>query len=240
MRLVSRLTHGPSYPSDRADAATVRIAGLEMPWRATVAITVTTLALLFDFSRTFIPEHIQDLGRLPEAIRFQALERVVVFGLVPLLVVVGVFRDRPAAYGLRLGDWRLGLALAIAGSAAMTPIVLWAAAEPSFREYYAFSATGLADMLVTNVLDLVPTEFLFRGFFMFAMIRAFGPIGVLIATMPFVFSHLGKPEFELFSTLLGGLVYGWLNWRTGSIVWSAAAHIYILTLILWAAGGGAP
>jgi membrane protease YdiL (CAAX protease family) len=209
-----------------------------MPWRVTVAITVTTLALLFDFSRTFIPEHIQDLGRLPEAIRYQALERVVVFGLVPLLVVVAVFRDRPAAYGVRLGDWRWGASLALLGCAVMTPIVVWAAAQPDFREYYAISSTDLGNLVVTHVLDLVPTEFLFRGFFMFAMLRAFGPVGVLIATMPFVFAHLGKPEFELFSTLVGGLAYGWLNWRTGSILWSAAAHVYILTLILWLVGPG--
>jgi membrane protease YdiL (CAAX protease family) len=237
MRVVTQFFTGPAYPPAAADLRTVRIAGLEMPWRATVAITVTTLALLLDFSRTFIPESIQDLGRLPEAIRIQAWERIVVFGLVPLIVVVGVFRDRPADYGLRLGDWRRGLALAAVGSAVMTPIVLWAATDPTFRAYYAISSAGLGDLLVTHVLDLFPTEYLFRGFFMFTMIRAFGPIGVLVATMPFVFAHLGKPEFELFSTLVGGLIYGWLNWRTGSIVWSAAAHVYILTLLLWAVGG---
>ena len=236
MRLVTQFFAGPAYPQSPADRRTVRIAGLEMPWRATVAITVTTFALLFDFSRTFIPESIQDLGRLPEAIRFQAWERVVVFGLVPIAVVVAVFRDRPSAYGMRLGDWRWGLGLAAAGAAIMTPIVLWAAGDPAFRAYYAISSTGLGDLVVTHVLDLVPTEFLFRGFVMFTLVRAFGPVGVLIATMPFVFAHLGKPEFELFSTLVGGLLYGWLNWRTGSIVWSAAAHVYILTLLLWAVG----
>lgn len=231
------LFDGPPYPPSAADLRTVRIAGLEMPLRASVAITVATFALLFDFSRTFIPESIQDLGRAPEAIRFQALERVVVFGLVPLLVVVFGFRDRPSNYGLRLGEWRLGLRLALAGAAVMTPIVLWAAAQHAFRDYYAISSTGVGDLLVTHVLDLVPSEFVYRGFLMFTLLRAFGPVGVLIATMPFVFAHLGKPEFELFSTLGGGLAYGWLNWRTGSIAWSAAAHVYILTLVLWAAGG---
>ena len=53
--------------------------------------------------------------------------------------------------------------------------------------------------------------------------------------MPFVFGHLGKPELELFSTLAGGLVYGWLAWRTRSIVWGALGHTYILTLVTIAA-----
>lgn len=240
MRRPGELFSGPAYPPSAADLRTIRIAGLELPIRATVAITVATLALLFDYSRTFIPGSIQDLGRAPEAIRFQALERMVVFGLVPLLVVVLGFRDRPSAYGIRLGAWQLGLGLAIAGCAIMTPVVLWAATQPAFRDYYAVSSTGVGDLLVTHALDLIPSEFLYRGFLMFTLVRAFGPVGVLIATMPFVFAHLGKPEFELFSTVGGGLLYGWLNWRTGSIAWSAAAHVYILTLTLWAAGPGGP
>ena len=32
----------------------------------------------------------------------------------------------------------------------------------------------------------------------------FGGLGIVVAQMPFVFAHLGKPEIELFSTLLGG------------------------------------
>jgi membrane protease YdiL (CAAX protease family) len=57
-----------------------------------------------------------------------------------------------------------------------------------------------------------------------------------VAVVPFVFSHLGKPDLETFSTLFGGIAFGWLNWRTGSIVYSAAAHIFILTLVIVAVG----
>jgi membrane protease YdiL (CAAX protease family) len=62
-------------------------------------------------------------------------------------------------------------------------------------------------------------------------------LGVLIAVMPFAFGHLGKPVLELLSTLGGGLAYGWLAWRTRSIVWGAIAHIYILSLVTLAAAG---
>jgi membrane protease YdiL (CAAX protease family) len=58
---------------------------------------------------------------------------------------------------------------------------------------------------------------------------------VLVAALPFVFAHVGKPPLELFSTLGGGLAYGWLAWRTGSIVWGALAHVYILVLVTTAA-----
>ena len=33
-------------------------------------------------------------------------------------------------------------------------------------------------------------------------------------------------------------VYGWLTWRTGSILWGALAHVYIVTLIIVVTSGG--
>jgi membrane protease YdiL (CAAX protease family) len=234
-RLVAAFLGTPEYPADAEDRRTFTIAGLELPLRASVAIAVATMAILFDYSRTFIPDSVQDLGRAAPALRYQAIERVLLFGVVPIAVVLLGFRDRPSRYGLTPGAWRWGLGLVAVGCAVMTPLVLALARLDGFRDYYSISAASPPDVLLTNALDLIPTEFMIRGFLMFALVRAIGPVGVLVATLPFVFSHLGQPEVELFSTLFGGLVYGWLVWRTGSIVWSAAAHIYIVTLLLIAA-----
>jgi membrane protease YdiL (CAAX protease family) len=206
--------------------------GVDLPLRATTAIFVTTIVLLFDYSRTAIPKPILDLNLAAGALRYQALERVILFGLVPGLVIVLAFRDRLSAYGLRLGDWRWGLSLAVLGGALMTPIVIGLASLPSFAAYYAGSSARLADVALTALLDLTPSEFLFRGFLMFTLLRSMGPVGLVVAQLPFVFSHLSKPELELFSTLFGGLIYGWVNWRTGSIIWSVLAHIYIVTLAI--------
>ncbi len=204
-----------------------------------MAILVMTLVVLFDFTRTAIPQEIQALGRAAEAIRYQALERVILFGLVPGLVIVFAFRDRLGAYGLGLGEWHRGLGLASIGCAIMTPIVLLVGANPQFSAYYGVSGAPVGDLIVTHLLDLVPSEFLIRGFLMFTLIRTIGPLGVVVAQLPFVFVHLGKPEIELFSTLLGGIVFGWLNWRTRSIWWSALGHAYILTLVVAIAGASA-
>ena len=72
---------------------------------------------------------------------------------------------------------------------------------------------------------------------MFPLLRLYGGVGLVIATLPFTFSHLGKPEIETFSTLFGGLVYAWVDWRTGSILYSAVAHVYIVTLLVVLAAG---
>jgi membrane protease YdiL (CAAX protease family) len=234
---IARLFAAPAYRASPADSRMFSLAGLRLPLRATIAITVMVFVVIFDYSRTFIPDELIAYDRNPAMQRLQAIDRLVLFGLVPLLVVVFGFRDRVANYGLRLGEWRLGLPLALAGCAVMTPIVLWFAALPDARGFYAPSWSSLPDVLTTNAMDLVAAEFLFRGFLLFALVRAMGPIGVLVATLPFVFVHLTKPELELLSTLFGGMLYGWLAWRTGSIVWGALAHVYILTLVMAAAAG---
>jgi membrane protease YdiL (CAAX protease family) len=214
--------------------------GVDLPLRATTALFVATFVLLFDYSRTAIPKPILDLNLAAGALRYQAIERVILFGLVPALVILFAFRDRLSAYGLRLGDWRWGLGMAVTGMVAMTPVVLLLASEPSFAAYYAGSSARVADVLLTNAIDLTPSEFLFRGFLMFTLIRCMGPVGLVVAQLPFVFSHLSKPELELFSTLFGGLIYGWVNWRTGSILWSILPHVYIVTLAVVASAAFHP
>jgi membrane protease YdiL (CAAX protease family) len=233
----------PDYPPDACDLRTMRVAGLELPIRATVVVVAVILLVIFDFQRTLIPDALLRYDRNPEEQRMQAFSRLLLFLVVPLAVVILGFRDRPSRYGLQFGDWRWGLGLALVGCAVMTPVVLVAARLPDFQAYYAPSSESLPGLVTTNILDLFSTEFVYRGFLMLALARIFGPIGLVVALFPFTLTHLTKPESELLSTAAGGAVYGWLTWRTGSIVWGAAAHVYIVTLIIvaaTAAAGSAP
>lgn len=231
----SRLITTPDDVVTPADQRIIDLVGLRLPARASVAVAVTTLLLLIDFSRVLLPPSIQELGHSAAGLRAIAVERVVIWLVLPLAIVVLGFRDSPRRYGLTLGDAPAGAVLAVVGSVLMTPVVIWFASLPDVVAYYSVSAAPVADVVATNILDLTAAEFLFRGFLMFTLVRAIGPVGVLIAVMPFAFGHLGKPVLELLSTLGGGLAYGWLAWRTRSIVWGAIAHIYILSLVTLAA-----
>src|SRR5438552_7401218 len=153
-----------AYAADGSDRREVDLLGLRLPFRATVAITMMVLVVIFDYSRTFVPPELIAFDRNPATQRIQALDRLLLFIVVPLAIVLLAFRDRPSRYGLRLGEWRWGLGLALAGCAVMTPIVLALAAVPDFRDYYAPSWSSLPDVLVTNAIDLGAAEFLFCGF----------------------------------------------------------------------------
>jgi membrane protease YdiL (CAAX protease family) len=170
-------------------------------------------------------------------LRAVSIERLLLFLAVPLAIVVVGFRDRPARYGFRLGDWRWGATLLAAGLVVMTPIILGLSALPSFRDYYGPLPRPLGSLLPNHLVELIPAEFLLRGFLMFALWRRIGPLALVVVQVPFVLTHLGKPEVELWSTFVGGSVFAWLNWRTGSILWSALGHVYVLTLMELAVGG---
>jgi membrane protease YdiL (CAAX protease family) len=239
-RLGGWLVAAPAYPPDAGDLRTMTVAGLRLPVRATVAVLAVTLILLLDYHGRIDGLVEAALGPFGDSVaaskRVQAIGRLVLEGLVPLAIVVLVLRDRPGRYGLRVGDWRAGVTLAVAGCAVMTPVLLAVIRLPAFAGYYAPQAVAPVEVVVTTALEVIPAEFFYRGFLLFALLRVVGPIAVVLATLPFAYMHLGKPELETLSTLAGGLLYGWLDWRTGSVLWSGLAHTWILAATILAAG----
>jgi membrane protease YdiL (CAAX protease family) len=201
----------------------INLAGLRLPLLDMVIIAVTTVVLLTD--------HYFDGVRAADPALAQSIDRAFLYGVVPLAVLL-LLREWPFDYGLRLGSWRVGLALTIGLALVATPLILVVSRLPEFAAYYRRDVVDPARLIVTNALDVGPAEFLFRGFLMFTLVRRAGPIGVVLATFPFVFTHLDKPALETYSTLLGGTLFGWMAWRTGSVLYAFLLHLYILTLIV--------
>ncbi len=225
----------PSYPAGPRDRAELDLLGLRVPALATAFLLLAVVLLMLDRNYDVLPR----FGPLdPRSLRNQGIERVVLFGLLPLGVLLAL-REDPRRYGLGRGDGRRALALGGLVTAVTIPAIVAIAALPAIRDWYAPSMSSLPDVLLTNVLDLVSTEFLLRGFVLFALVRAIGPFGVVVAVVPFVMIHIGKPDLEALSTLGGGLVFGWLNWRTGSIWASAGYHVALQTTVIVAAAAWA-
>ena len=237
-RLVAWLADGPAYPPDPGDERTVSLLGLVLPVRATVALVAVALLLLLDYHGRIngVVETVFGIAPTTAAagMRIQGLGRVLLMGAIPIVLIVLLLRDRPSRYGLRLGDARTGLVLAVTGCLVMIPIVLLAVRTPGFAAYYAPQVEAPLDVVLTTAFDVIPAELFFRGFLLFALLRSIGPVAVVVTTLPFAFAHLGKPELETMSTLGGGLIYGWLDWRTGSVLWSGLAHTFILAFTVLA------
>jgi membrane protease YdiL (CAAX protease family) len=235
-RLVELLLGAPPVaPAAARDRTELNLVGLRVPALATAFLLLACALLMIDRNYDVLPR----FGPIdPRSLRNQGIERLVFFGLLPLGILLAL-REDPRRYGLGRGDVRRAALLGGVATLVTVPAIALIAAVPAIREWYGPSMTTVPGVLLTNVIDLFPTEFLLRGFLMFALIRAIGPFGVVVAVVPFVMVHIGKPDIEALSTLGGGLVFGWLNWRTGAIWASAAYHVAIQTTVIVAAAAWA-
>jgi membrane protease YdiL (CAAX protease family) len=158
------------------------------------------------------------------------MSSVVLRTLVPLAIVVWVFRERPADYGWR---WR-GLWPHVPTYAAlyllMVPLLLWAATQQSFQARYPFyqpAADGGAVFWAYELaygLQFMGVEVFFRGFLTFALFRRYGYAAVLMMAIPYVMVHFNKPMPETFGALGAALVLGYLGLKAGSCVLGIFLH----------------
>ncbi len=214
---------------------TFNLFGLELPVRATIACVVGTLALVTDWYYNFA-ENFLPTPTYPDTLRHAAYDHFVLYLVIPMIIVVLVFRQKPADYGFRLGDWKAGLKLTLLAWAIAAPILYIAGRSPDVQQYYVryFKSTG--DVLFTAGVELVAWEFFFRGFLLWSLAEAAGPgAAVVLQAVPFAMAHFRKPYVETASTVFGGIMFGWVGWRTRSFFWPFLIHLFISTVVVFVA-----
>jgi uncharacterized protein len=172
-----------------------------------------------------------------------------VFGFLGLGVLPAVVfsrrRWRIPSMGLGLGDVRFGLCVVACLYLFMALVVMAVSRTPAFHNYYPLNAllrheagvflarsrsapeTFWVHLLVYEALYglyFVGWEFFFRGFLSIGLYNRFGFHSVLIANIPFVVLHSGKPLLEGLGSTFAGIALGWLAIRTRSFWYGAILH----------------
>ena len=209
----------------------LRLAGMDLDVRATVALVVVTLLLILDAYHSFLSG-----DGVAGALRAKAIERFVYYLVIPLAVILLIFRDPPSEYGFGFGDWRQGLLWSGTFIVLSIPLILAVSSTPAMARYYSAYRGSGPDLLFTFFLDLVGWEFVFRGFLLFALYRLMGPTAIVLQAVPFALAHIGKPEIETLSTIFGGTFFGWMAWRSKSFVYPFLLHWFIFSLTVVVAG----
>jgi membrane protease YdiL (CAAX protease family) len=206
-----------------------------MDWRAVVAIVATTLLLTVNEYHLFFTDL---LGETPEA---RLATRTLLYLVIPLAIILLVFRQSPAAYGLHPGDWRAGLLLTLGSCAALAVIMGFVGRTADFEGYYAEAtiATRIPFWLADGI-ELFGWEFFFRGFLLFALYRAVGPIALVLQAVPFTLAHFGKPELETLSCIVGGTAFAYVAWRTDSALYPFLIHWFLTSFTKLVASGAVP
>ena len=164
-----------------------------------------------------------------------AASSVVIYVSIPV-VYAAVARQRIRSYGLSLGFVRTeGIFIAL-----IAPIVLvmvWlVSADERFQSVYPFydfengGDSAFVKLLVFEAAygaTFVALEFFFRGFLVFAGYPVLGVHAIPAMAFAYCLLHLGKPLPECASSLIGGLILGYVALRVRSIAAGVVAHLTI-------------
>lgn len=154
--------------------------------------------------------------------------------VAPLLLIRFVLGRPLSDYGWRWPGWGelfTGAGIAYLG---LLPLVFGLSLQPEFQAFYPSPvfpparehAIGLAFLWgLHHGPQLFALEFCWRGFLLLPLTRRFGLARALLGVLAFyVLLHADKPRLELLEAAWGGLLFGWVAWRSRSFLPAFAAH----------------
>jgi membrane protease YdiL (CAAX protease family) len=209
---------------------------LHLDWKIAVLVVVSTLLLMVD---SYYPQLAPWTKWFPgwdhTGLSTKTIDRTLLYFVIPMLIVLLVFRQKPGEFGFTFGDWKAGIILTLGGIVLIAP-VLWLVGrgDATMQNYYKALFPGLP---WSTLLDLFGWEFIFRGWLLFGFARKFGPEAIWLQAVPFALAHIGKPEVETLSTIFGGFALGWVAWRTKSFVYPLLIHWFVSTFTIIVVAG---
>jgi membrane protease YdiL (CAAX protease family) len=146
---------------------------------------------------------------------------------IPLLLLF-LLKKNPKNYGLTVKNYRESLRYFLVILMIGIPIMVYGSQLQSFKAYYPLFDAETPLSFITNELFIgvvmFSTEFLFRGILMFGLRKKIGWYAILVQTIPYGIVHLGKPPLELYYSFAAGIVLGYIDYKTESILPSFLTH----------------
>jgi len=162
------------------------------------------------------------------------------FFLIPLTTIL-IYGKAPADFGLKIGEWRNGL-LWVAGALPIAFITgLFSSKSPAMKKQYPFSKPALDNPKkfalyegMYLVFYYTGWEFLFRGVLLFTLAQIDPVLAILVQIIPSVLLHITHPADENWGAVVAGLVFGFIAYTTGSILYTLIIHAsFGIFLDLW-------
>lgn len=219
--------------------------------QAFIVCIAAALCITFDeyFCKTpFTTDFLNNLGLVNAAQRYQVLMNdqlyhlaywvfsiVVFYGLVPVFIILFVFKDKLSNYGLGLKGALKDKKIYLTLIAIMVPIVFLVSFTSSFQAKYPFYKLQEAEALYPRfviwemlyLLQFIAIEFFFRGFMLHGNKNRFGFYSILVMTIPYCMIHFGKPLPETIGAIIAGVILGMLSLKSNSIWLGIAIHFSV-------------
>jgi len=215
-----------------ADVRDLVPRGERVLWLAVAAAVL--LQVLFWYYGSPGPTLLKGASRSLETAASAVGWAAVLLFFAPLLIWRALGRPM-GALGFRLGDWRLGLPVALVLALGSVPAIWMVSDWPIFRVTYpwagSFPGKSLGTLLAWAGIYLIyymAFELFYRGF----MLRLFEPLwglraAIWLQAVCATLVHLGKPWPEAGLALPASLALGLIAVRTRSLVWPILLHFGI-------------
>ncbi|MCP4580540.1 MAG: CPBP family intramembrane metalloprotease [candidate division Zixibacteria bacterium] len=152
------------------------------------------------------------------------LSSFILLGLIPALIWFLGFKQKLSGLGLGIGNLKRSLVFTAIGLPVMAILAYFSSNDPAFQmEYPLFRGLiidqgNIISYILMYGLYYVGWEVFFRGFMLFGLKDKFGDTySILIQTIPSCLVHIGKPDAEIFSSIIAGIAFGWIVLRCRSI-----------------------
>jgi uncharacterized protein len=185
----------------------------------------------------FYEQHIPALTDALPTVQAQLWRFVAAFTLFFVVPALGwrLLSGRPlAGLGVRLGDWRLGLKLALVAVLVASPGLWISAASPEMQRTYPMAVEAPTGPALFMLYELAYAlyywgwEFFFRGALQLGLMSALGFSGAMMTQwLPSVLIHFEKPLAETWGAVLVGPLLGMAAVRTRSCLYVFLFHYAI-------------
>ncbi len=174
---------------------------------------------------------------LPERTNLSVLATFFAVGLLGIAVaVLPLGRNAPAALGLRPVGWR-PVVLAVVGTTILSFVVSQLGPQPEGVRQVTEGIQGvraLQTLAVLGFLAPLAEELVFRGLlYGWLAGRWSNLVAFVVSSLAFAAAHTEPVHILLVLPL--GFWFGWLRWRTGSLVPTIVAHMINNTIAVAAA-----
>ncbi|MFP4498730.1 MAG: type II CAAX prenyl endopeptidase Rce1 family protein [Vulcanimicrobiota bacterium] len=162
------------------------------------------------------------------------IPQLLFFLILPIITLI-LLKEPITKYGFKIGDWKKGLLYAALSVGLLAPFLYWASTMDEFNRYYQQRLdVGLGWLVIQYGFYMLSWEFLLRGYLYFSLEeKTEDPVfAICLQSVPFAIAHLGKPALEALTCYFGGLVLGYISWKTRSFIYAFLIHWAIYCTLL--------
>ena len=155
----------------------------------------------------------------------------VLLGVSSIAIIKLVFKESLADYGLRVGDWKFWAPAAFIVGAVMVRLSYSSSKDPQYMAEFLLKKVQVIPCCFSRFMLLLILSFTSAGNFSSAVscsrigasVRHMGRYFFASYPLPCI-AHIGKPDSEIYSSILGALVWGILVFRSKSILPAITTH----------------